>query len=236
MRKNTLNFIVDLLTLIGILIMIGTGLIMRFPLPPGSGGRGLDLWGLGRHGYGGIHFWAAVALAALLILHVALHWAWVCGTTRRLVRGPSRGAGRPRGALDNLYGVAFLLVIAALTGGFVWIASLNVESSIDRALEHEREREAVRTIEPGQGRQAGDPVRARFDEPEPDSAGITGRMTVAEVADSTGLSVPEILAALELPDSIDPGERLGRLARAHDLEMSEIRKRIAGRASAMQDG
>ena len=83
MRKNTLNFAVDVLTLLAILLMVGTGLVMKFTLPPGSGGRGLILSGLGRHDWGDVHFWASVALGVLLVLHVALHWAYVKTNLKR---------------------------------------------------------------------------------------------------------------------------------------------------------
>jgi hypothetical protein len=68
MRKNTVNFYVDLATLLAILAMTGTGLILKYSLPPGSGGRGLVLWGLGRHDWGGVHFWIAVGLGVLLVV------------------------------------------------------------------------------------------------------------------------------------------------------------------------
>ena len=64
MRRNTLNFLVDALTLLAIFVMIATGLVIRFILPPGTGGghggAGLLLWGMGRHDWGDVHFWTSV--------------------------------------------------------------------------------------------------------------------------------------------------------------------------------
>ena len=52
MRKDTLDFLVDRTTPVDMLLTVATGLVIRFALPPGSGGRrggmGLSLWGLGR--------------------------------------------------------------------------------------------------------------------------------------------------------------------------------------------
>ena len=71
MRRNTLNFIVDLVSLLVMLGMIATGVVMRFLLPPGTGGRHGDgpvksLCGLGRHDWGDVHFWLGVAIGVLM--------------------------------------------------------------------------------------------------------------------------------------------------------------------------
>src|SRR3989304_3725348 len=104
MKRNTLNFLIDLVSLAAMLGLILTGIVMKFILPPGTGGRGggerSELWGLGRHDWGDIHFWLAVSVLSLLVLHVALHWGWVTGTLRRLFRpGVPAGSAVAR----NLY-------------------------------------------------------------------------------------------------------------------------------------
>ena len=131
MRRNTLNYLIDLASLVVVLSMVGTGLVMRFVLPPGTGGRygggGLRLWGLGRHDWGGVHFWLAVALGCLLIVHVALHWEWVWGTTRRLVQGGREPVPTPSSRVQNLCGVGLLVAAACLFAALLWIAYANVE-------------------------------------------------------------------------------------------------------------
>ena len=228
MRKNTLNFIVDLLTLLAIFTMIGTGLIMYLTLPPGSGSRGLILWGLGRHDWGDVHFWSSVALGALLILHVALHWSWVCGTIRRLLHGPSSPRGRERSRLDNLYGIVFLAAIVAVFAALLLVANANVITSVEKAIEHEREHEPARIESPGAGQRFNAPASDET-EHERGASEIRGSMTLAEVAAETGLTVREILAALDLPPDTSPQERIGRLVRAHGLEMAAARSLIEQR-------
>jgi len=117
MRKNTVNYLIDGCAFVIMLVITATGLLMKYTLPPGSGGK--VVWGLGRHAWGGVHFWAAAALLSLLVLHVALHWAWVCASTRRLKPG---GAGRPaRSDRDRAYGLALLAIVAVLLAAFVFI-------------------------------------------------------------------------------------------------------------------
>jgi hypothetical protein len=131
MRKNTLNFIVDAVTLLAILGMTGTGLILKFSLPPGSGGRGLTLWGLGRHDFGTVHFWIAAALGALLIVHLVLHWSWVVGTIRRL----ANRRGRSTTAAVNASCAAFVIAIVGAFAGFTLYTNASVSVSAPAARE-----------------------------------------------------------------------------------------------------
>ena len=90
-RKGNILFWTALLNGLLFLSLIFTGSIMRWVLPPGSGGGGSGgehlgrgfrggrgavqtLWTLTRHQWGDVHFWIAAALVAFILLHLALHW------------------------------------------------------------------------------------------------------------------------------------------------------------------
>ncbi len=139
MKRNLLNFIVDAVTALVMFGMIATGLVIRFVLPPGSG-RWRSLWGWGRHDWGDAHFWLAVAAGVVLIVHVALHWPWVCGMVLRLC---SRGPGaiqQTRPLRRNLAGVGLVALLILLFAGFVSIARTNVVETGNRS---DRPRPAV---------------------------------------------------------------------------------------------
>ncbi|MBN1360226.1 MAG: DUF4405 domain-containing protein [Sedimentisphaerales bacterium] len=104
MRRTTLNFIVDATAFANLLCLAATGIILRFILPPGSGGghgygyrggRGpaevRALLGLGRHDWGDVHFVLAAVFVILIAVHLFLHWRWIvsCAATILL---PSRNA------------------------------------------------------------------------------------------------------------------------------------------------
>ena len=118
MKRNTLNFLIDLFSLLVMLGLILTGLLMRYVLPHGQGrGRSMTLWGLDRHGYGDIHFWLAAALISLILVHVWLHWEWCCTTISKMLGGKAPGKTR-----QNIFGVIFLIILIVLiAGGSYWV-------------------------------------------------------------------------------------------------------------------
>jgi hypothetical protein len=127
-RRTEVFFILDFVVLWLMLLMLATGLLIRYVLPPGSGGRGgghgLLLWGLDRHAWGGLHFWASLLLLLLLLLHVALHWTWVCGVVRRRL-GDERGPVTYGHLLR--WGLLTLGAVALLVGGFMGLTWASVE-------------------------------------------------------------------------------------------------------------
>jgi hypothetical protein len=127
MSRNLLNYIIDTLLLIVVLGILGTGLLIRYQLPPGSrGGHGLESWGWNRHSWGDLHFWLAVAAVALFVLHVAVHWDWVVAVTQRQVLRQKAPQQKSSTARQNAWGVLFLLLLAALVGGWLWLAEAHV--------------------------------------------------------------------------------------------------------------
>ncbi len=89
MRRSSVNFVVDLVSFLDLVGLACTGVVMKWVLPPGSGGLGRELhggqggehirevWGLGRHDWGAVHFWLAVVFIVLMGVHVVLHWTWI---------------------------------------------------------------------------------------------------------------------------------------------------------------
>jgi hypothetical protein len=91
MKRSSVNFVIDLISLIDLLGLTFTGAIMKWVLPPGTGGEGRQLHGgrgrggehiekflsLGRHDWGSVHFWLAVVFLALMVVHIVLHWTWI---------------------------------------------------------------------------------------------------------------------------------------------------------------
>jgi Domain of unknown function (DUF4405)/Planctomycete cytochrome C len=114
MNRGHLNLLIDLLAGIALLAMIATGYILRFPLPPTTN-RTHELWGLSRHEWGSVHSWASVALLAVLLIHVILHWEWIFATVRR--RFTSSKAEPNQKSRAGIITLGLLLMIGGL---FAW--------------------------------------------------------------------------------------------------------------------
>jgi hypothetical protein len=112
MRKPTRNLVVDGLAFAGFLLLVTTGVLMRYVLPPGSGRRAA-IWGLDRHGWGDLHFWIAVVFFTILAFHLILHWKWISSVLRGL---PREGSGLRVGlGLTGLAAVVALALAPLLT-------------------------------------------------------------------------------------------------------------------------
>lgn len=199
MKRNTWNFWIDFISLVVLVGLAMTGLLLVFVLPPGSrGGQGLTLWNYTRHDWGDIHLGLAVALLALILVHIWLHWSWVCCmVTGLLVRQPSEMASVAQRAI---YGLLFLVLLALLFGGgFLWVKSQVRGGSAEEA-----------------GRHGYGPVQNV-------SGHITGRMTLIEAAQSSGWPVEQLVQKLNLPADVDVQERLGQLRQQYNLDLEYVR-------------
>ncbi len=76
--KNTINRALNLALYLAFCLMVATGLVIAFRLPPGrAGGRGLTLFGWDRHQWGDIHLWISYAFVAFIAVHLVIHWKWL---------------------------------------------------------------------------------------------------------------------------------------------------------------
>lgn len=95
MDKPRLNFVIDILMFVLLAAIVGIGLLMKFVLIPGRErwakyGRHVELYlfGMDRHDWGAIHFYLALILLGVLVLHLILHWTMIVALFQRLVTTP----------------------------------------------------------------------------------------------------------------------------------------------------
>ncbi|UCG56371.1 MAG: DUF4405 domain-containing protein [Phycisphaerales bacterium] len=130
MKVNTLNFWIDLASFAVLFALAVTGLLIHYVLPPcgscsGSGctqENALTLWGLDRHDFGKVHFYLAVATVTLVVIHVCLHWTWVCSTVCGLF-----GLKASSGDRRRMYGLLFLILLIAVTIAVLYWAKTQVQ-------------------------------------------------------------------------------------------------------------
>lgn len=230
MKRTHLNFLIDALAFVAMLLLFSTGLILAHKLPPGSGGehgagvgRGAAeravtmLWGWTRHQWGDFHYWIAYGLLAVLALHVILHWKWIVCVLQ----------GKPSQASPYrlLVGTLALMAVVCMTV----MPLVSDTATVKRGAISD----APLTQSPGSqtpaGAAAGDSaseasaLKRPAEEAAPNAPAIRGSMTLQEISDAVHVPVGEIVRKLNLPADADPSERAGRLLREHGLEITDLR-------------
>lgn len=106
MRRPTQQFVTDIFVAVAFVLLIATGVLMKYVLPPGSG-RGATVLTLDRHGWGDIHFWIAITMVGLIVVHLLLHSKWIA----TMVKGKNPLLKRRRAALGIGAGIVLIFVI-----------------------------------------------------------------------------------------------------------------------------
>ena len=124
MSRTIVNFLLDTFLLAAFAVLIWTAVVVRFVFPPANHARGWSLWGLSLDAWLSVQFAMVATLTLGILLHVMLHWSWVCGVIA------ARIAGDKKAKIDNgtqtLYGVGLLIVILNVLGVAVAAAALAI--------------------------------------------------------------------------------------------------------------
>ncbi len=212
MKKNILNFWVDLFSMLVMFGLIWTGFLIEFVLPPRQ--RSI-LWGWDRHQWGELHFYLAIALIGLMFIHIWLHWNWFCMMMAKIVARKNPQAKR--------YLITGLLCAIALTsltaGSLVYLKSqVHIERETGRRAGHLNTSAPLPT----------DLIRGNdnlTDYPENSNIFINGRTTIRQASLATGKSINQITSLLGLPDNTNPDLGLGQAIAANpNLTMRDIRE------------
>lgn len=255
MKKNTLNYWIDIIMFILMMAILGIGLLMKFVLISGQErwvryGSNLDITflGLDRHGWGRVHLILGLVFIGVLLLHLVLHWKSIVHFFKRAIVN----------TLLRIAAVSLLLLAAALLIVFPFLIRAEVSVplvgrgygrlSVNRWDRHaERANEEKRV--PDQPGTMDQHVTPEIPAPAPGVAEeygggqlhrhhdllsgmeIQGYMTLLEVSEAYQVPVNLIKEALDLPPATPENERLGRLRRLYGFTMSDVREVIRNERS-----
>lgn len=128
MSRTIVNFLLDTLLLGAFSSLAATAVVVRFVFPPGTQADRWTLWGHGYDAWVGLLFNLLAVLAVGILVHVMLHWSWVCGVVAsRLSKWRGRTI-RIDEANQTVYGVGLLVVLFTLIGMCVAAAALQIKS------------------------------------------------------------------------------------------------------------
>ncbi len=125
-----INFWLDACLLALFLILVWVSTVIRFVFPAPTSAKGWSLWGMGLDHWQGIQFAVLACLAFAIVVHVMLHWSWVCGTFFSKVR-PRRGNVRlPDDGTRTIFGVALMIAILNVMGLLIAWAAIAIQSPL----------------------------------------------------------------------------------------------------------
>jgi hypothetical protein len=126
MSRSTINFLLDSSLLLAFSVLVWSSVIVRFIFPPGPEANGWFLWGLAYDQWHSIQFAMIAVLALGILIHLMLHWSWVCGfMATKLARDKK---AKIDDGTQTLYGVGLLIVIFNLLGLAIAAAALSIQS------------------------------------------------------------------------------------------------------------
>lgn len=131
MSRTILNFWLDALMFCLFLAGLWCNFVIRFIFPPASAAAGWELWGWGYEQWQEAQFVIFCAFAFAVLIHVMLHWSWVCGVVAKRFLGRSSKKQLTNGE-QTLVGVILLALVIHLVGILYFFAMLSVESPTSR--------------------------------------------------------------------------------------------------------
>jgi hypothetical protein len=124
MSRTIVNLLLDITLLLAFAVLCFVSVVVRFVFPPAAAAKGWTLWGLDYDQWAGLQF-AAVALLALgILVHVMLHWSWVCGVIATRVSRDKKA--KVDSGTQTIYGVGLLILLINLIGLALAAAGLSI--------------------------------------------------------------------------------------------------------------
>ncbi len=128
MSKTAVNFILDASLLVFMVLMLFTAAALRFVFPAPTLAAGWTLWGFGYDAWANFQFGLVAFFGLAILLHVMLHWSWVCCVfAAKVLRGRS---ARPDEGMQTIWGVGLLIVVVNVIGLLLGLAYLMVQAPV----------------------------------------------------------------------------------------------------------
>lgn len=127
-HQTIINFWLDAVLLISFSGLVWISVIVRFVFPPAEAAAGYTLWGRSLSKFMDLQFGVLAFFFFGVILHLMLHWSWICGVLgSRFLRARS---GR-KWAMDDgqrtILGVGLMIVLLNIMGLGIAVAALSLQ-------------------------------------------------------------------------------------------------------------
>ena len=122
--KSVINFWLDVILAAVFVALCSVAAVLQFAFPAASLATGWTLWGLTYEDVAAVQFGVLCVLAAGIVLHVMLHWTWVCGM---ITRGKPDATLRTDDGIRTIVGVGVLIGLLHVIGGVLLAAMLSIQ-------------------------------------------------------------------------------------------------------------
>ena len=128
-HQTMINFWLDTALLVNFVLLIWVAVVVQFVFPPAENAAGYLLWGLSLSQFMEIQFGVLAVFFLGIVLHLMMHWSWVCGVIgSRLFRQKD---GQKRAMDDGqrtILGVGLMIVLLNIMGLGIAAAALAIQS------------------------------------------------------------------------------------------------------------
>jgi len=244
MKKNTLNYIVDIFMFLLMMAIIGIGFLMKFVMITGQEkwvkyGRNVEesFLGLDRHGWGKVHLIMGLTLFAVLILHLILHWRSIT----RFFKNVFEERALRISLVSILLIVGVLLIIIPfmvnpkVTGVEAGYGQLHREGrltnpdsssvvSSDDIISTDGKPDKIPESE-SEGEEVHNKKRIQREEMKAEIE-VKGYMTLKEISVKYDIQADQIKKRIGIPLSSSNNEKLGRLRQRYGFTMNDVMEAI----------
>lgn len=107
------NFWLDVAIAVVFLALAWISAVLRFLFPVGLAALETTLWGWNETDWRDVQFVVLCVFAVGVLVHVMLHWSWICGVVARRLLGRR---SVPDSGMQTLYGVITLAIVLHVLG------------------------------------------------------------------------------------------------------------------------
>ena len=126
--KSVVNFWLDFFLLLCFVALCCTQVLLQTIFPEAEAAKGWLLWGMTFTDYQSIQFGIFVVFALSVVIHITLHWPWVCGIVVNKFRKHKWGGKHQlEDGIRTLWGVGTLIIFCNIIGGVLALAKLMIQ-------------------------------------------------------------------------------------------------------------
>ena len=131
MSKALINFWLDFLMMIVFSGLVWAATIVRYVFPPPTSATEWTLWGGSLDTWMGVEFGLLALFTFLVVVHLCLHWNWVCGifASHYLPKKNGQKATIDYG-MRTIYGVGLMIVMLNILGLAIAAAVLTIQGPV----------------------------------------------------------------------------------------------------------